>query len=334
VLQQLKGAAIRSAMASDWIVRLAGRARAKDIAAGLDPQVAAVLEYQRVARLPALETMTPIAARRFSADSFEPAELPYEPMLHVIDSTAGDQRTPTRIFVPREAGPDWLVWYHGGGGVIGSIDGSERACRYIAARTGMTIASVGYRLAPEDKHPAAIEDACSAWDALVTRIPAGGRAIVGGDSFGGFLAAHVDRWAREAGIRKPDLQVLFYPLVDLRLVSPSIDRLADGYLLTRSMMEWFRDHYLNASDDPAEASPFFWDDVSKASPAIIVTAGFDPLVEEGDAWAERLASEGVAVRHLRFGGMIHGFLQLGGVVRAARAAVDAICQEIVAFRGQ
>ena len=125
---------------------------------------------------------------------------------------------------PRGAGADWLVWFHGGGGVIGSIDGSERICRYLAAHTRHTVASVGYRLGPEDKHPAAIDDACAAWEALVARVPSGGRAVAAGDSFGGFLSAHVDHWAREAGVRQPDLQVLVYPITDLRLVSPSIDR--------------------------------------------------------------------------------------------------------------
>jgi acetyl esterase len=331
VLQQLKGSAIRAAMSRDWIVRLAGRARAAEIAAGLDPQIAAVLEYQRLARLPAIETLTPVAARAFAERSYEPAELPLQPMAHVIDTAAGEQRTPVRIYVPHDAGHDWLVWFHGGGGVIGSIAGADRACRYLAARTAMTVASVGYRLAPEDKHPAAIEDACTAWEVLAARAPAGARVVVGGDSFGGFLTAHVDRWSRHAGVRRPDAQVLLYPVIDLRLVSPSIERLSDGYVLTRSTMHWFRDHYFDAADDPAAASPHLWDEVTDAAPAIIVTAGFDPLVDDGHAWVDRLAAAGTPVRHLEFPALIHDFLRLGGVVRAARSAIDTMCQEIVAF---
>ena len=318
-------------MAQDWIVKLAGRGRAESLAAGLDPQIAAALEYARLVQLPPLDSMDPARARVFAESNLEVSELPPEPMAEIIDTTVGEQRTPVRIFVPRNAGPHWLIWFHGGGGVIGSIDGSERVCRYLAAHTRCTVASVGYRLGPEDKHPAAIDDACVAWEQLVTRIPPGGRALVGGDSFGGFLAAHVDHWTREAGVRQPDVQLLVYPLVDLRLVSPSIDRFADGYLLTRAMMHYFRGHYLNADDDQLAASPVSWTDLAGSAPAIVVTAGFDPLVDEGDAWADQLRAAGVTVRHHRHASLVHGFLSLAGIVRAAHAATDQICEEIVAL---
>ncbi len=316
-------------MKTAWIVDLAGRGRSQGPDAVLDRQVAAALEYQRFAKLPSLETMDPVRARIFSEANLDAAELPPQPMAHVVDTTVSDQRTPVRIFEPMNAGPSWIIWFHGGGGVIGSIAGSERVCRYLAARTGHTVASVGYRLGPEDKHPAAIDDACGAWEALVDRIPAGGRAVVGGDSFGGFLAAHVDHWTREAGVRQPDLQVLVYPITDLRLVSPSIDKYADGYLLTKAMMQYFLGHYLNDTDDKEAASPYFWNDVAGSAPALVVTAGFDPLVDEGDAWAARLTEAGVAVHHRRYDSLVHGFLSLAGIVRAAHVAVDEMCQEIV-----
>lgn len=322
--------AIRAGMRTEWIVQRAARGRSHGPDAELDRQIAAVLEYTRFAKMPPLDSLEPERARVFSEQNLEIAELPSAPVAHVIDTTVGDQRTPVRIFEPHDAGKHWLIWFHGGGGVIGSIAGSERICRYIAARTGHTVATVGYRLGPEDKHPAAIDDACSAFEALVDRIPAGGRAVVGGDSFGGFLAAHVDHWTRAAGVRPPDLQVLIYPIIDLRLVSPSIDRLADGYLLTKSTMTYFLGHYLNESDDPEAASPYFWSDVAGSAPALVVTAGFDPLVDEGDAWAVRLREAGVQVHHLRFDSLVHGFMSLAGIVKAAHVAVDAVCQEIVA----
>lgn len=330
MLQQLKGSAIRAAMSSDWIVRLASRGRAKDIAAGLDPQVAAALEYQRLARMPGIETMDPVRARVFTEENLGAAELALEPMRHVVDTTVGEQRLPVRIFEPNGAGNDWFVWLHGGGGVIGSINGSEPICRYMAARTKYTVASVGYRLGPEDKHPAAVDDACAAWEALLDRVPAGARIIIGGDSWGGYLSAHVDRWARQAGVRQPDLQVLVYPAIDLRHPFPSIEQFAEGFLLTKPMIAYFERHYLNETDDLYAISPIAWaDDLAGSAPALVVTAGFDPLVDEGDDWARRLKDAGVPVHHLRHDSLIHGFLSLAGVVRAARAAVDQMCQEIV-----
>jgi acetyl esterase len=325
----LKRTAIRAAMAQDFVVRTVARGRSQGIDAGLDRQVAAALEYQRLARLPSLESMTPEAARVFAEANLAVSELDPQPMAEIVDTRVGEQRTPVRIFVPPDAGDHWLVWLHGGGGVIGSIDGAERVTRYLAARTRCTVASVGYRLAPEDPHPAAIEDACDAWQELVARVPARGRVVAGGDSFGGFLTAHIDRYARHTGVRQPDLQLMFYPLLDLTLSSPSIERYADGYLLTKAMMTYFRSHYLSAPDEAAPGSPWFWDDVSGAAPAIVVTAGFDPLVDEGDAWAARLRAAGVTVRHRRCESLVHGFLSLAGIVRAAHRTVDDVCDDIV-----
>ena len=124
--------------------------------------------------------------------------------------------------------------------------------------------------------------------------------------------------------------MLIYPIVDLTLAtSPSIDRHAHGYLLTRSMVHWFRNHYLHPDHDRRQPSPWFWTDLSGSAPAIVVTAGYDPLVDEGNAYADRLVAAGVPVRHRPHPSLIHGFLSLGGAVRAARAATDQICADIV-----
>jgi len=312
------------------LVRLLARGRRSGVDAQLDPQIAAVLELNRLMRLPALDSMEPPQARRFAEEGLSPLDVAPEPMAQIIDTSAPGPAgpIPVRIYVPHDAGPHWLIYLHGGGGVIGSIRSSEPVTRLLAAQTRCTVASVGYRLGPEERHPAAIDDACAAWDALVTRIPRGGKAVVAGDSFGGFLSAHVDRHAR-TGARRPDLQVLIYPIVDLTLTSPSIDRHAEGYLLTRSMVHWFRDHYLRPEQDRREPSPWYWTDLRGSAPAIIVTAGFDPLVDEGDAYARRLGEAGVAVRRRPFPSLIHGFLSLAGAVRTARAATDQICADIV-----
>jgi acetyl esterase/lipase len=314
-------------MNTGWLVRFVGRKRSNGPDAELDRQVAAALEADRIAKLPKLDSMEPAAARVFAEKGFTPLELDPEPMAEVIDTSVGD--IPIRIFVPHDAGRDWLVYYHGGGGVIGSIRASEPVTRYLAAKTRCTVASVEYRLGPEHKHPAAIEDAAAAWAAMVERVPAGGRIAAGGDSFGGFLSAHVDRHAMLSGVRQPDVQVLIYPVVDFTFASPSIERHASGYLLTKAMLHWFRGHYFHDTDDLRAASPRFWEDVEGAAPAIVVTAGYDPLVDEGDAWAQRLRATGTRVVHRRHDGLVHGFISMAGAITAARAAIDGMCADIV-----
>jgi acetyl esterase len=311
-------------------VRFAGRKRHLGDDAELDRQVAAALEFERIARLPALDSMEVPAARRYAEEGMSPLDFDPAPMAEVIDTTiiaGGGGTIPVRIFVPHDAGRDWLVYFHGGGGVIGSIKASESVTRYLAQQTRCTVASVEYRLGPEDKHPAAIEDACAAYAGLLERVP--GKVAVGGDSFGGFLAAHVDHWTRATGVRSPEVQLLIYPLVDLTLASPSIERLGEGYLLTKKMVYWFRGNYLHAEDDKEAGSPWFWTDLEGSAPAIIATAGYDPLVDEGDAWADRLRQAGTEVRHHRFATLIHGFLSLAGAVDAARAATDELCRDLV-----
>jgi acetyl esterase len=324
-----RGAALTAL--SEPIVRFLARGRTGGDDAGLDRQVSAVLELQRLLRLPALDSMEPPRARRFAEDGLSPLDVAPAAMAELIDTTVAGPHgpIPVRIYVPFRAGPHWIVYLHGGGGVIGSIRSSEPVTRLLAAQTGCTVASVGYRLGPEDRHPAAIDDSCAAWDAVVARIPRSGKAVVAGDSFGGFLSAHVDHHARATGRRPPDLQALIYPITDLTLTSPTIDQFADGYLLTRSMMHWFRNNYLRPTDDRAAASPAYWEDLTGAAPALIATAGFDPLVAEGDHHADRLRRAGIEVRHRRYPSLIHGFLSLAGGVAAARAAIDELCADII-----
>lgn len=316
----LRGVA-RAALAEP-LVRLLARRRQRDADVGLDRQVAAVLELQRLMRLPALEAMEPAAARLFAEGSLSPLDVRPAPMAKIVDTSVG--RIALRLYVPHDATPHMIVYFHGGGGVIGSIRSSEPVTRLIAAQTGCTVASVGYRLGPEDRHPCAIDDGIAAFNAMRERLPGGARIGVAGDSFGGYVAAHVDR----AVERKPDLQVLIYPIVDMTLESPSIERHASGYLLTKSMMHWFRSHYLNAGDDQRAISPTYWDPRQDSSRAVIVTAGYDPLVDEGDAYAAALRTAGVPVRHRRYPALIHGFISLAGAVRAARTAIDEVCGDI------
>jgi acetyl esterase len=311
------------------LARVVARGRQRGVDRELDRQVAAVLEAQRLLRLPALDSMEPVRARAFAAEGLSPLDVATVAMAEVIDTTVAGPGGPisVRIFVPPDAGPHWIVYLHGGGGVIGSIRSSEPVTRLLAAQTRCAVASVEYRLGPEHRHPAAIDDACAAYQALVARVAPGGRIAVAGDSFGGFLSAHVDHHARTAGLRRPDLQLLIYPLVDMTLSSPSLDRHADGYLLTRSMIDWFRVNYLNPSDDRRAVSPMFWPDLRGAASTLIATAGYDPLVDEGDRYADLLRAAGTEVRHRRYPSLIHGFLSLAGGVTAARAAIDELCRD-------
>ena len=313
----------RAALAEPFV-----RLLARDAPAGLDRQIAGMLHLYRLLKFPAMDAMSVTDARRFSEGELAPLELQPVQMAEIIDTTVATG-LPARIYVPRNAGPHWLVYFHGGGGAIGSIHGADSVTRLIAAQTGCTVASIDYRLGPEHKHPAAIVDACAAFAAIATRAGTAAKLAVAGDSFGGYLAAQVEHDARVKKVRRPDVQVLFYPILDMTLTSPSIDRLADGYVLTRALMHWFRDNYLRPTDDFRAASPFYRTDLAGASPAIIATAGFDPLVDEGDAWADRLRSAGVVVRHHRETGLIHGFLNVAGGIRAARLATDRVCADIV-----
>ncbi|HEY1817459.1 MAG TPA: alpha/beta hydrolase [Kofleriaceae bacterium] len=324
--QAVMTAAVRRAMRTRWLVDLVGRKRTDP---GLDRQIAAALEVQRLAKLPSLESMEPPAARHFAEAGLSPMDLAPEPMDQVIDLFISS--IPVRVYVPFGATGDWFVYFHGGGGVIGSIAASEPVARYLAAKTRCTVASVEYRLGPEHKHPAAIEDASTAFAGLAERVPPGRQLIAGGDSFGGFLTAHVDHHALMTGKRQPDLQVLIYPLVDLTLTSPSIERFADGYLLTKPTIYWFRENYMHASDDRRAGSPWFWTDLAGSAPAIVATAGFDPLVDEGDAWVDRLRAAGTSVRHHANPSLVHGFLAMAGAVDAAHAATDRICAEVVSM---
>ncbi len=301
--------------------KLIGRRRQGGADTGLDPQVAAVLELQRRMKLTALETHAPAKARVIAEQGLSLLDVALEPMAEIIE-TAGT--VPMTIYVPHGASDHWIVYLHGGGGVIGSVKGSDPVTRLIAAQTRCCVASIEYRLGPEHKHPAAIEDAVAAFESIRRR--AKGRVIVAGDSFGGFLATHVARRA------KPDLQVLIYPMTDSTMSKPSLDRHAEGYLLTKPLIQWFRSNYWNDSDDRRAASPLFWTDPPRV-PAIVITAGFDPLVDEGDAYAEALQAAGIQVIHRRYPSLVHGFLSLSGGVKAGRKAIDVMCRDIVAELG-
>ena len=221
-----------------------------------------------------------------------------------------------------------LLYFHGGGFVIGALDSHDAVCRHVAARARCVVASVDYRLAPEHRFPAAPRDAIAAFRWAASHAEELGvdprRIAVGGDSAGANLAAVVAREAREQAIA-PAFQLLVYPATDLTRALPSHRLFAHGYLLDAATMDWFLENYLA---DPARdardplASPLFADDVRGVAPAYVVTAGFDPLRDEGEAYAKKLGDAGVRVELRCEEGLVHGFFSMGGVIEAARASVD------------
>jgi acetyl esterase len=264
-------------------------------------------------------------------------------MASVTDRTfpgpAGD--VPVRVYVPTaKPGPHpVLVYFHGGGWVIGDLDTHDATVRALAAASGLTVVSVDYRLAPEHRFPAAVDDCLAAvrWVAS----PAGAASLgadparlgIGGDSAGGNLVAVAAQQLRDTG---PALrfQLLVYPVTDARLAHPSIDENADGYLLTKADIEWFRGHYLgsdwNRSAADPRVSPLLAADeaVRGVAPALVITAEYDPLRDEGEAYAAKLRAAGVDATASRYDGMIHGFFSLGDLIPEGKAAIDEAAEAL------
>ncbi len=240
---------------------------------------------------------------------------------------------PVRVYRPEgaPAAAPVLVWYHGGGWVIGDLDTTDGPARAFCHGAGAVVVSVDYRLAPEAPFPAAPEDAWAALSWVAAHADEVGgdptRIAVGGDSAGGNLAALVAIRARDEGGPALVHQLLAYPSVDLAMGHPSIDENGEGYFLTKASMEWFRLHYLGADrehGDPTTAavSPLRADDLSGLAPAQVLTAEFDPLRDEGEAYAVALAEAGVAVDLVPHPGLVHGFLGFAAMSPDAAAATE------------
>ena len=236
-----------------------------------------------------------------------------------------------RLYRPLGASEDEalpvLVYYHGGGWTIGDLDTHDVPCREFANLARCAVASVDYRLAPEHKLPAAFDDAVAATHWVHAHARSLGidasRLAVGGDSAGGNLAAAVAIAFRDTAGPRIAMQTLIYPAVDQTADTPSHASFAEGYLLTRDAILWFKGNYLRGPADEADwrASPLRAGDLAGLPPAYVITAGFDPLLDEGRAYAERLREAGVKVTYECFAGMIHGFVTMGGVIAAAHHAI-------------
>jgi len=293
----------------------------------VDPQVSQLLSQMQAMGMPGLSEL-PVEQARAALAAARITAGPSEEVAAVDDlaipGPAGD--LPARVYRPStEHGLPVVVYFHGGGWVLGDIESHDPTCRALANRAGAVVVSVDYRLAPEAPFPAAVEDCLAAtrWVAAsADRLGVdGARLAVAGDSAGGNLAAVVAQLGRDEGGPAIRFQLLVYPVTDGAMDTASYRDNGEGYFLTAKDMRWFYDLYAGPVDDP-RVSPLRAADLAGLPPAMVITAEFDPLRDEGDAYAARLAGAGVPVEHVACPGMIHGFFGMGAAVDAAGAVVD------------
>jgi acetyl esterase len=303
----------------------------------LDPDAAAVFKAFQEADRPPYETVSPAEARELYlkgrvVTNPEPPELKsVEPL--AIPAPHGSiparMNTPKTLRLANGLAP-CLVFFHGGGWVIGDLDSHDVVCRKLAHEAQLVVISVDYRLAPEHKFPAAVDDAIAATKWIADNANSLGidrsRLTVGGDSAGGNLAAVVAIAARDGNGPAIAGQVLIYPAIDFAMTHPSHQEPETSILLTHSVIRWFRDHYLNGTSDVHDwrASPVRAKTLIGLPPAYVLTAGADPLRDEGNEYAHRLKEAGVAVTHRTFPGQFHGFFTMGKLLQQANVAANEI----------
>jgi acetyl esterase len=299
----------------------------------LDPQARALIDLAVKAGRPPYHTLSPKDARQLFRDT-RAGVVPVPPEIGAVRDVVTDGAIPLRVYrpagVPDSTRLPAVVFFHGGGWVIGEVETYDVLCRQLTAATGASVISVDYRLAPEHKFPAAAEDAWAATRWIAGHAAELGldatRLAVAGDSAGGNLAAVVALMARDAGGPAIGLQVLIYPVTDVMRETRTYADFADGYLLTRASMRWFIAHYLRSKDDARDwrVSPVRAASLAGVAPAVVITAGFDPLRDEGEMYANRLRDAGVRVDYVCFGGMVHGFIASGKLLDTAGQAVALV----------
>ncbi len=299
----------------------------------LDPQARALLDAAKASGAPEMWELTPDQARAEYLRRTERVRADVD-IYRVEDRQIPGPVQPikVRIYTPQasqeQASLPVLVWYHGGGFVIGDLDSHDSACRALANQTECLVVAVDYRLAPEHKFPGAVEDCEAAlhWVAAHATELGGdpGRIAVGGDSAGGNLAAVVALLAREKGGPKLCFQLLIYPCVAPEPETPSHHQFAEGYLLTRKTITWFFKQYLRSSKDTLDPryAPLEEKDLSSLPPSLVIVAGFDPLRDEGVDYAKALIDAGNKVTLSNYEGMIHGFYLMGGMIDKANQAIE------------
>jgi acetyl esterase/lipase len=320
-------------------VRLSGREPVTLDGDTLAPDIQLMLSLMERRGVPPLETLSPPQARtmrRRLAAIFGGRPIAVGPVSDIeLDTAAsgGPVALRARHYAPAESGGPHplLVFFHGGGFLYGDLDTHDPVCRVLCRHGGAHVLAVEYRLAPEHRFPAAVEDARAALRWAQARAPRLGadpaRVGVGGDSAGGNLAAVAAQLAAHDGGPPPAVQLLIYPPTDSTTRRPSRELFGEGFLLTRSQMDWFEENYLgeeHAHTRDPRASPLLAEDLSGLAPALVVTAAFDPLRDEGEDYARALLAAGTPATLRRFPGMTHAFVSFAGVSRGCRDALVEI----------
>ena len=325
------GAQVLSVLPPRLQVRLSGKRPVRVDGQTLAPEVQLLLAVLARRREPPLETLSPAEARearRRLTAVYAGKPVPVASVRDLdIDRMRGRHYAPPELGGPHPL----LVYYHGGGFTYGDLDTHDGVCRILCRHGGAHVLAVDYRLAPEHPFPAAVEDAHAALNWAVAHAAEIGadptRIGVGGDSAGGNLAAVVSQLAARGGGSRPVLQLLIYPATDMTTRHRSRELFREGFLLTDSEMNWFEDNYLGTARTQASdprASPLVAENLSGLPPAFVVTAAFDPLRDEGEAYARALQAAGTPTMLRRFPGFIHGFVNGAGVSRTARDALAEI----------
>lgn len=304
----------------------------------LDPQAKLILDLMADSGF-TFDGMTPEELRSRMALTNMPSPIELASITdRTIPGPAGE--IPVRIYRPSDApGLPVTVFFHGGGWVIGDLESHDHCCRTIASKAECVVVAVDYRLAPEAKFPAAIDDAWAATEWVATHGDELGvdasRLAVAGDSAGGNLAAVVANTSRDHEHVEVISQVLIYPVVDGECDRPSMSENAEGYLLTSTAMDFFHGHYSRSEADLADPrfSPILAD-LEGAAPAVVITAEFDPLRDQGNAYAVKLTEAGVDVDHVQYDGMFHGFFSMDAGLDVAKDAQEQVANALrAAFAG-
>jgi acetyl esterase len=298
----------------------------------LDPQARALLDLIAERGVPPTHTLSPAEARKLYRERRAYTQPATITMAEVRDlsAPAAHGSIGLRLYRPTTAATTpspTIVYFHGGGWVIGDLDTHDVLCRELAHRSGCVVVAVDYRLAPEHRFPAAVDDSLAAarWvheQAGTLGIDAS-RIALGGDSAGGNLATVTALGLRDGGGFKPRFQLLIYPGTDMRAVAPSHTSNGQGYMLTAETIGYFRGHYVPNERDWSDwrVSPLLHSELSKLPPALVITAGYDPLRDEGRQYADALSKAGVPTQYVCFERQIHGFITMGRVIDESNTAV-------------